>query len=381
MDDKIKAAMAEATRLTQAGRFAEATALIQGVLGAGAAEHWGATASASAQDAIEGDFELVDDSSARGTDGAVPQSFDAIPSEPGVRPGVSRGTFTDALGRRDYRLYRPRRLAERPALLVMLHGCGQDPEAFAQLTRMDDLAEDLGFVVLYPAQSAAANASGCWSWYSAENQDRGAGEPGILAAMTRHLRDAHRLDPRHVYVAGFSAGAAMAVTLAVTYPDLFAAVCAHSGLPYGVAGDLITALSLMAQGPTGGGVELPDLRPPPIIVFHGDGDPTVSPANAEALIQQFLPGLAAKEGVAVGRLDAVRRKGQTDNGLNYLQIQYKISGGDPLAELWLAQGAGHGWLGGRVSSPFAEPRGPDASREMLRFFWSVPCLAGASDER
>ncbi|NEV64262.1 PHB depolymerase family esterase [Thiorhodococcus minor] len=368
MDDKIKAAMAEATRLTQAGRFAEATALIQRVLGARPHDEDALRKPPVAEpDIIEGDFERVDDAEASELGGVRHGAGPLGPSgPPGVRPspGISRGSFRDAAGARDYRLYMPRQLADPAALLVMLHGCGQNPDTFADLTRMDALAEQWGFAVLYPAQSPVANASGCWCWYDPDNQVRGAGEPGILAGMTGRIRDGCRLDARQVYVAGFSAGGTMAATLAATYPELFAGVGVHSGLPYGIAGDMVSALTLMAQGPGGGEVSPPDQRLPPIIVFHGDGDATVSPANSEALIRQFLPG------ASVG-LDRVRLDGRSDQGVGYSRIQYKRLDGALLAEHWLAQGLGHGWLGGRASAPFAEPRGPDASREMLGFFWSL----------
>lgn len=370
IDDKIKAAMAEAARLTQAGRLAEATALIQGVLGAGVMADWGAPGSVADRATTAGDPENVDDRGAPSVDGPRQEKGDRVAlgraDAVGLRSirGVSRGTFGDALGERDYRLYMPRQLAEPAPLLVMLHGCGQNPETFADLTRMDALAEQWGFAVLYPAQSLAVNASGCWCWHDPDNQIRGHGEPGILAGMTRRVLDDGRLDARHVYVAGFSAGGAMAATLATTYPELFAGVGVHSGLPHGVAGDMLSALTLMAQGPSGGELPLPGRRLPPLIVLQGDGDATVSPANSEALVRQFLSGASAG-------LDRVRLDGRSDQGIGYSRIQYRHSDGTLLAEHWLARGVGHGWLGGRASAAFAEPRGPDASVEMLRFFWAV----------
>ena len=194
------------------------------------------------------------------------------------------GQFRAAAGQRAYKLYLPH--ADVPApmpLVVMLHGCKQDPDDFAAGTRMNRLADRGSFLVLYPAQSRSANAFGCWNWFNRLDQQRDSGEPSILAGMIQDVMARHAVDRRRVYVAGLSAGAAMALNLAHTHPELLAAAGIHSGLPYGVAQDMITAMGVMKRGP-GKRVAMPQPgmnaeAGVPLIVFHGDRDKTVHPLN------------------------------------------------------------------------------------------------------
>lgn len=358
MDEKLKAAMLEATRLTGSGRFAEATALIQRALrGSPGAEEVPSAERRPEPDIIEGDFEVLDE-------GGAPAAEEGGGPSPG--PGFSSGTFASAAGTRDYKLYVPSQSVEPAPLLVMLHGCTQGPDAFAAVSRMNELAEEVGFLVLYPAQSASANASNCWNWYSPENQRRGQGEPAIVAAMTRHVTRLCRADERRVFVAGFSAGGALAAIMAVTYPELLSAVGIHSGVPYGVAQDMVSAMAAMAQGVPDRDLSdgLSGSPVPPIIVFHGDADTTVNPSNARSLIAQLVE---RRQGAA-GELRVERRNGRVEQGFEYSRWLYRRREGRVAAELWMAHGAGHVWLGGTLGHPFGEPRGPDASREMLRFF-------------
>ncbi|MGZ5165536.1 MAG: extracellular catalytic domain type 1 short-chain-length polyhydroxyalkanoate depolymerase, partial [Burkholderiales bacterium] len=221
----------------------------------------------------------------------------ATPAEP-ARPGqfVTR-SFTNHAGTRTYKLYVPASYAaERDAvpMVVMLHGCTQSPDDFAAGTRMNVLAEQHGFLVVYPGQAANANGSKCWNWFRAEDQDRDRGEPSIIAGITREVAKNYRVDVRRIFVAGLSAGAAMAVILGATYPELYAAIGAHSGLPYRAAHDMPSAFGAMhGAGPLPG---MPNLRvkpvtgglPPvhqvPTIVFHGDSDHTVNAQNAATIV-------------------------------------------------------------------------------------------------
>jgi poly(hydroxyalkanoate) depolymerase family esterase len=239
--------------------------------------------------------------------------------------------------------------------MVMLHGCKQNPDDFASGTRMNQLAEELGFVVVYPAQSAKANVSSCWNWFQAAHQARDAGEPALIAGITREMLARHRLDERRVHVAGLSAGGAMAAVMAVTYPELYSAAGIHSGLGYASAQDLPSALAAM-QGQSG---RKPRGAPAdvPLIVFHGDRDTTVHPSNGEHPTSGTLE----------------RTEQGNANGLAYTRTTHWNSAGRPVLEHWLVHGAGHAWSGGSPSGSFTDPRGPDASREMLRFFreqWS-----------
>jgi poly(hydroxyalkanoate) depolymerase family esterase len=242
-------------------------------------------------------------------------------------------TYRNRAGLRHYRVYTPRTANARPLpLVVMLHGCSQSAGNFAAATRMNALAEELGFVVVYPEQSSRANSAKCWNWFEALHQRRNEGEPSLIAGITRRLLR-QGLDARRVYVAGLSAGGAMAAVMGAEYPDLYAAVGIHSGLS-------------VARAAT---------RSIPIIAFHGDQDTIVHPRNCDFV---RAPGsrLAAEQG--------------TRNGRPFTRTMHFDAGGRPVVEQWLVHGAGHAWFGGNPGAPFADPRGPDASREMLRFFLS-----------
>jgi poly(hydroxyalkanoate) depolymerase family esterase len=275
-----------------------------------------------------------------------------------VLPGkFSDGTFSNEAGARHYKLYVPSGYTgEAVPLVVMLHGCTQDPDDFARGTQMNVLAEEMQCLVLYPAQSQQANSSRCWNWFSARDQTRDQGEPSIIAGMTRQIMAQYKIDPAQVYVAGLSAGGAMATIMGTLYPELYAAVGVHSGLPYGSAHDLPSALAAM-KGNIGRSNEKG--RTIPIIVFHGDKDTTVHPANGDALIARGVPHDANEIVVEPGRVP---------EGHAYTRTMHQRADGSPHAEQWLIHGAGHAWSGGNARGSYTDGKGPDASREMMRFF-------------
>jgi poly(hydroxyalkanoate) depolymerase family esterase len=255
-------------------------------------------------------------------------------------------TYTNRAGTRAYKTYLPVGYRGRSLpLVVMLHGCKQTPDDFAAGTRMNQLADERGFLVLYPAQSREANLSRCWNWFSAADQQRDHGEPSIIAGMTRQVIARYRADPRRVYVAGLSAGGAMAAIMGATYPELYAAVGIHSGLPHASARDTVSALAAM-RGQRPGTAVLPAV---PTIVFHGDRDTTVHPRNGE--LGFLAVALHTESGEAGGR--------------PYTRTVHR---GRPRLEHWLVHGAGHAWSGGNPRASYTDPTGPDATREMLRFF-------------
>ncbi len=262
------------------------------------------------------------------------------------------GSFACAAGTRPYRLYVPSRPAARPALLVMLHGCTQTPEDFAAGTRMNVLAEGAGALVLYPAQTARANAQRCWNWFNPADQQAGQGEPAIIAGMTRQVMAEYGVNPAQVFAAGLSAGGAHAAILGAAYPDLFRKIGVHSGLACGAASDGMSALSAMKQGRAGHG-----RIAVPAIVFHGDRDTTVNMRNADELAAQ-----TARSGA--GQTE----QGQVPGGLAYTKAVYRHADGRVALEQWTVHGASHAWSGGSATGSYTEPHGPDASREMLRFF-------------
>ena len=281
-----------------------------------------------------------------------------------LHPGRARFedlAFANGAGSRRYRLYVPARYSGQPLpLVVMLHGCTQSAEDFAAGTRMNELAElaeEQGFLVAYPQQSEQANASRCWNWFNGSEQRRDQGEPSLIAGITQQVIRDFAVDGTRVYVAGLSAGGAVAVTMGAAYPDLYAAVGVHSGLPCGAASNLPTAFAAMRQGPAASA----HLKPTtvPTIVFHGDADSTVNPVNAEQIIDQVMP--------AAG-LQSTTLRGTSAGGVNYIRTIRTDASRRPVVERWLLQGAGHAWSGGSAAGSYTDSRGPDASREMVRFF-------------
>ncbi|MEO7207920.1 MAG: PHB depolymerase family esterase [Steroidobacteraceae bacterium] len=272
-----------------------------------------------------------------------------------------QGAYANSHGSRRYKLFIPSRHAGKPLpLLVMLHGCLQDPDDFALGTRMNQIAEEQGIFVLYPAQSESANQTRCWNWFDAANQERDQGEPSIIAGMTREVIGTHYIDARRIYIAGMSAGGAMAAIMAATYSDLFAAVGIHSGMPYGAAQNFLAAIAAMKDG-AAIGARMPS-KSIPLIVFHGDQDIMVNSRNGEQLVSQWL-GPAAKV-----TQDASTALASEGNGRAFTRTRYRDGAGHAAAESWLVHDAGHAWSGGGSAGSFADSAGPDASREMMRFF-------------
>ncbi len=281
----------------------------------------------------------------------------------GTAPAVAvpdGARFTDLThqgpaGALGYRLYVPSRHAgQAMPLVVMLHGCTQSPEDFAAGTRMNEVAEEEGIVVAYPRQTRGANAQKCWNWFDADGQLRDRGEPALIAGLTRDIVRDVAVDASRVYVAGLSAGGAAAAILAQCYPDLYAAAGVHSGLAAGAARDMPGAFAAMR----GGGRAAPG-RAVPTVVFHGDADRTVAPVNGDQVIAQARGGAALTADVVRGR---------SEGGLGFTRTVESDAAGLPMTEHWRLQGAGHAWSGGSAAGSYTEPRGPDASREMLRFF-------------
>lgn len=271
-------------------------------------------------------------------------------------------SFTCQAGTRGYKLYVPSTYKEgQPVpLVVMLHGCTQDPDDFAAGTRMNQVAEETGCLVAYPCQSQQANSSKCWNWFSAADQQRERGEPAIIAGIARQVMADYAVDPARVGIAGLSAGGAMAVVVGALYPELFHAVGVHSGLPFGSATDLPSALQAMQQGAKG---NAQPVASPPLIVFHGDKDHTVNRKNGDDVLQH---GLVAHE-AGTPEVETSKASG----GRKYTRTVHKGKDGRVLAEHWELHGAGHAWAGGSASGSYTDPTGPDASREMVRFFASV----------
>jgi poly(hydroxyalkanoate) depolymerase family esterase len=281
--------------------------------------------------------------------------------------------YRSEAGARAYKLYVPRSYnGQACPLIVMMHGCTQSADDFAAGTRMNELAEEKTFLVAYPEQSASANPQRCWNWFKRAEQQRDRGEPSLVAGITRQIMHEYTIDCSRVYVAGMSAGAAAAAVLGAAYPDIYAAVGVHSGLACGLAQDVGSAFAAMKSSEKARRKapprRSPNDAPVATIVFHGDRDMTVDKSNGD----RFADNLSAPEyakGVEVGR---------SPGGRAYTKTVYTDGGGRSVLEQWCVHGAGHAWSGGSVAGSYTDAQGPDASREMVRFFFSHP-LAKRSD--
>jgi poly(hydroxyalkanoate) depolymerase family esterase len=282
------------------------------------------------------------------------------PGRPSDETRFQPRSFANAAGTRAYKLYVPRGyVGQDLPLVVMLHGCTQSPDDFATGTRMNLLAEEQTFLVAYPAQPHSANAGKCWNWFNAGDQQRDRGEASLIAGITREIMDEFPIERGCVYIAGLSAGGAAAANMGSIYPDIFAAIGVHSGLACGAASDMSQAFTAMKQGGTKSRRSSEIGPAVPAIVFHGDHDTTVHPANGDEVIVQATGGanlqVKVSSGVAAG-------------GREYTRTVHLDKNGRPMAEQWILHGSGHAWSGGNSAGSFTDPTGPDASREMMRFF-------------
>jgi poly(hydroxyalkanoate) depolymerase family esterase len=355
MNKARNATMAEALRLTRSGQLSEATRLLQRSLST--------TLPAGASGLLD-NLQLRLPAQLPGNTPLVPHARSAAVAAAASAHGVVRHlTYVGPAGSRTYDLYIPTSYAAQPVpLLVMLHGGTQDATDFAAGTRMNDLAEQQTFIVAYPEQTTAANIGRYWNWFRPEDQRRDAGEPAILAGITRQIMSDYAVDPARVYVAGFSAGGAMAAVMAATYPDLYAAAAVHSGLACGAAQDVPSAFAAMQNGGSAG----PTIDIP-LIVFHGDGDNIVAPVNADRLIASRIaasPGRGSEAGLP---RPATTFSGD-GAGHRYSRWVYRDADGRVVAEQWRVHGGSHAWSGGSPAGSYTDRQGPDASAEMLRFF-------------
>lgn len=337
--------MVTAIQLAAAGRIVDATRLVQRLLDDSASK-------AAASPGI----------------GLADYSLSRRPAltEPIGGQSLTR-SFTGAAGSRDYNLYIPGCYRGEPLpLIVMLHGCTQSAEDFATGTRMNKLGDENGFIVAYPMQARSANGFGCWNWFEPGDQRRDLGEPSLIAGITSAVSDSVAVDPCRIYIAGLSAGGAAAAIMGAVYPDVYAAIGVHSGLPVGAASDLPSAMAAMRRGNSGSANEAARNRTVPAIVFHGDRDRTVHPSNGDYIIEQI-------RSAQLSALRAETHRGETSAGRTFSRTCHLNAEDSAVIEMWVLHGAGHAWSGGSSAGSYTDPNGPDASQAMASFFLQHTC--------
>ncbi len=297
-------------------------------------------------------------------------------------------TYRDAAGSHPYFVHTPKsyQIGTSVPLIVMLHGCTQSALDFAAGTRMNLLAEQHNFIVVYPQQTTSSNRNLCWNWFLPINQVRGSGEPACIAGIVQAIKNATMtwtIDPTRIYVAGISAGAALAVILGVTYPDLFAAIGVHSGLEYQAATSTNTAFKVMRhggpeprqQGQIAYHMMSNHARPMPTIVFHGTNDQFVAPLNGDQAVQQWIQtNRLASQGSYTADFfqpDTVTYN-QVPSGRAYSTASWHNADGEEVQAYWKISGMGHAWSGGNSSSTYTDRKGPDASLAIYTFFMAHP---------
>lgn len=293
---------------------------------------------------------------------------------------TSSGSFTNAAGTRAYRKYVPStyRAGTAVPLVVVLHGCSQSAEVMRQLTQFDQLAETENFIAVFPEQSQAGNRLGCWNFFTDANMHRGSGEPSLIAGITAQVQKTYSVDPHRIYVAGLSAGGAMASVMAATYPDVYAAIGVGSGCEYASTATCAGSKSAdPAQAAQAAYKEMgARARKMPVIAFQGDKDTTVPPVNADQLVQQWqrtadLADDAASNG-SVSRTPSETVLGHVPSGRTYTIRTYSDGKGSELVQYWLVHGMEHAWAGGNAQQSFSDPAAPDATATMYAFFMSHP---------
>lgn len=354
------ATLLQATLLTRQGHLADATRVIQQALG----------------------FDLDPETPGADKPGAGPADADisdiafrelpAVHVPAGDTPtpaSFTLGAFPSAEQQYPYRLYVPSQPVGTGPLpvVVMLHGCKQDADDFARGTAMNEVAEREKFLVVYPEQLRRANTMGCWNWFEPAHRRRGEGEPAMIAALATHIVATHGGDPDRVYIAGLSAGGAMAAVVGELYPDVFAATGIHSGLPPEAARDVTSAFTAMRKG--AGRTPRAHATAIPTIVFHGAADKTVTPANSDAIVREQLAVRSAR-GEALALEETSGTAGPTKASRSWKRARWVDGQGHAVLESWTVMAAPHAWSGGASGGSYTDPRGPDASAAIASFFLS-----------
>ncbi|MCM2281449.1 MAG: PHB depolymerase family esterase [Bdellovibrionaceae bacterium] len=318
----------------------------------------------------------------------TPIDISRIPSAPPA-PMTYAEYSHDGVTRR-YALFSPPSTLSSPGprpLLVLLHGCNQTAETFAQSTRMNELAIRENAFVLYPEQSDKAHPLRCWNWFDPRNHTReaSASERAWLASLITSISTSLKTNPSKTFIAGLSAGAAMTVNMLSCHPDLFAAGAVFAGVPFAAAHEPTEGLKAMKSGtsvsPSLSAKKAFDCgeraqgKPVSVFIAQGDADPVVDRINATQILKHFEA------------LNDLRDDSQANGSFSFQSIRTKAGKGrrgqlahallnykgqnDASAKLLQVKKLGHAWSGGQSGLPFSEPRGPSASDMMWEFFSTV----------
>lgn len=300
----------------------------------------------------------------------VPVPEEIGPTEGAPDPGFTSHLHEGSRGSLAYKLFVPSSYSGQPLpLIVMLHGCKQNPDDFAAGTRMNLVAEQRGFLAVYPAQDVRANGSNCWNWFNTAEQGRDGREASLIAGIVDEVAQRVATSRSQVFVAGLSAGGAMAVILGNGYPDLFAGMAVHSGLPLGAANDVPSALAAMrgrgtSMASPGRMAATSSQRGVRTLVLHGDADFTVSASNGDAVVGQAVAAFER----AGGPLSATPALTKQINGRQAVRVDYANAQGEVMVRDLRVHGGGHAWFGGSPTGSFTDATGPDASTEIASFF-------------
>jgi poly(hydroxyalkanoate) depolymerase family esterase len=299
-------------------------------------------------------------------------------------------SYQDASNKHPYFVYTPTtyHIGTAVPLLVMLHGCTQTAEDFAAGTRMNRLAEQHGFIVAYPQQMRKSNRALCWNWFKSAHQFRNRGEPARIAHIVQTISQKTSqwtIDSQQIYVVGASAGAAMAVILGATYPDIFAAIGVHSGIEYQAVTNIIDTLKVIRHGgpePILQGQKAFEAmgsykRVVPTIVFQGTHDRIVPPISSDRVVQQWMQTnhlVSPDLYLADFKKPTTTSTGQVPGGYAYTVYTWEDSRGNEVQAYWKIHGLGHAWSGGSPTGSHTDPRGPNASEAMYQFFMNHPTV-------
>ena len=333
--------MQDILKLVRSGRLGDATAAIQSRLG-GKVDGVGDSPDRPMKDVTP---------AAKAIDAPVDARVDAPRARRKPEPARNAvAAWRKHDGALPYYLFTPANPVADAPLIVMLHGCTQTAEDFARGTAMNAAADKIGAHVIWPEQQRNANANVCWNWFEAGHQGRG-GEAAAIADIASRVRAKVAPQASGIHVAGLSAGGAMAAILGAHYGDVFASVSIHAGLPAGSASDMASAFSAMRKGgPARASIKVPCL------IFHGTADKTVALANGKTL---------ARDVMGAGK---PRQRTSTINGR---RVTITSTDTPVSAAFWQIEGLGHAWSGGDAAGSFADPKGPSATDETIRFMQSV----------